>query len=381
LQTAVDAETGEEIVVRILIVGAGIAGLAAARALELKGFRPEIVERELESPTAGQSIFLLGNATRALGKVGLSSRLIASSHPVDTQSIRSSRGVVLNETRTAEVWGNCGPCVSVRRQVLVDMLRSSLETTRVFSQTTVMQTSTRLGRRAVLFSDGRISDYDVVIGADGIRSAIRAAEFPMSAPRSLGLSAWRLITENRYGINGWSAMLGRGKTLLAIPLPDSKLYVYADCATAEFGEGSVRTIKEMFSDFAQPFGSIVADLAIDAEVHRAKLEEVPAKNYIADRLVLIGDAAHALSPSMAQGAAMGIEDALVLAECLASGAAVDDALSNFHRRRQTRVEWVRKQSHARDGLRTAPDLVRNLLLRSVGTRLYNRSYQPLAKAI
>lgn len=366
---------------KILIVGAGIAGLAAAKAFELRGYRPEIVERCQECPTSGQSIFLLGNAMRALRDLGLRWQVQASAFPIRAQTILSSRGDILNHVVTDAVWDGCGPCVAILRRALIDLMVASLSSTRIKFATTVMHSTVRSKGREVHFSNGRSGNYDLVIGADGIRSSMRACAFARTAPHAIGLSAWRLLLENRYGIDHWTAMLGSGRSLLAIPLNNSKLYLYADCRSEEYGDGALETMKLLFRDFSAPLGPIVADLNDDAVRHCATLEEVPEGNYVADRIVLIGDAAHASSPSMAQGAGMAIEDALVLAECVSRAPDVNKALSQFSEQRRHRVAWVRKQARARDKLRGSPDFVRNLVLRTLGTTLYRRSYDVLTEPL
>ncbi len=347
----------------------------------MRGYHPEIVERQTASPTAGQSIFLLGNAMRALENLGLQDQVSKVSFPIQTQTIFSSRGKLLNHVQTPSVWDTCGPCVAVTRPSLMELMRNSLISTRIDFGTTVMRTVLRRDKREVYFSDGRVSDFDLVIGADGVRSSIRAASFTLAAPRSVGLSAWRLLTDNRYQITGWTAMLGSGRTLLAIPLPNAKLYIYADCPTREFGSGSIEQLKRLFAGFAPPLGHIVADISDGADAHRAEIEEVPYRDHAAERLVLIGDAAHASSPSMAQGAAMAMEDAIVLAACLSRKQTVERAISQFGELRKRRVDWVQKQSNARDKLRGAPDVVRNMLLRTLGTKLYHRSYDMLVEPL
>ncbi len=366
---------------RILIVGAGIAGLAAARALEIKGYRPEIVERSTSLSIAGQSIFLLGNAMRALGNLGLGNEVASFAYPISAQTIMSARGKVLHHVATDSVWKDCGPCVALLRRSLANAMRSSLRDTHIEFGTTVMHSIPRLDRRDVYFSDGRVAGYDLVIGADGIRSSTRAATFSASATRATGLSAWRLVTDNEYGIDSWTAMLGAGRTLLAIPTSGSKLYLYADCSTKEFGDGSVGTLKKLFVDFAAPLAPLVANLDESIEIHRSNIEEVSHHDHIADRLVLIGDASHASSPSMAQGAGMAIEDGVVLANCIANEHSMHAALARFRELRKPRIEWVQKQSQARDKLRQAPGFVRNTLLRTLGNKMYHRSYSLLLEPL
>jgi len=362
---------------RILIVGAGIAGLAAARALEMQGFHPELVERQDAPPTAGKSLFLLGNATRALSQLGLQEQVLRMSHPIKAQTILSSQGRILNHIKTDTIWADCGPCIAILRQALVEILQASLVTTKIKFGLTVMHTAARAGGRVVHFSDGRAEEYDLVIGADGVRSAVRAAAFGNTAPDSVGFGAWRFVIDNRYHVDHWIAMLGAGRSILATPLPLSQLYLYADCSSIEFGDGSIAVMKRLFKDFAYPFNEILDDLDAQADAHRALLVEVPNRPYIADCLALIGDAAHASSPSMAQGAAMAIEDGIVLARCLFEHPVTERALSQFGELRRRRVEWVQKQGRTRDKLRTAPDFARNLLLRGFGTQLYRRAYGQL----
>jgi len=364
---------------RILIVGSGIAGLAVAKALELKGFTPDVVDRFNTPPTSGQGIFLLGNATRALGELGLLDEVHRSSFPIAAQRILSATGKLLNDVATDSFWGACGPCLALPRRVLLDVLLSSLKRTRVSFGRAVIGTEGHATVRTVDFEDGSRSEYDLVIGADGVRSLLRSSAFADAHPRSLGLSCWRMVVRNPGHLGAWTAMLGKRRTALAIPLNASDLYVYADCSTEEFADGSIPTLKTLFADFGDPLGSMISSLPANVVIHRARLEEIPAGRYIADRLVIVGDGSHASSPSMAQGAGMAIEDAIALADSLAGASSIDLALDRYYKRRKARVEWVQKQCHARDKLRMAPNAVRNLLLRHVGNALYRRSYEPLTE--
>jgi len=366
---------------KVLIVGAGIAGLAAARAFEMHGYKPDLVERSNEPSTAGQGIFLLGNTTRALSRLGLGEKINALAMPIAGQTIMSPKGAVLHHMPTADAWAACGPCLAIERSSLVRTMLGSLEQTDTQFGATVLHTIPRKGYREVYLSDGRVGEYDLVVGADGIRSSLRAATFSASAPRQVGLAAWRFITDNTYGIDRWIAMLGSKRTLLAIPLGGSKLYVYADCPLAQFEDGSISTLKRLFRDFAEPLAPIIQDVKDDLVAHRGHIEEVIYRDFLAERLALIGDAAHASSPSMAQGAGMAIEDAIALAESVATQTTVHDAMISFRDKRQERVKWVQTQSQARDRLRAAPDFVRNMLLRTVGDRLYYRYYGSLIEPL
>jgi FAD-dependent urate hydroxylase len=123
--------------------------------------------------------------------------------------------------------------------------------------------------------------------------------------------------------------------------------------------------------------SLLSSLADRALVHRSMIEEVTLDAWTRGRVVLIGDAAHATSPNMAQGAAMALEDALVLAESLRRLDTIPAALTAFEARRRPRTEWVRAQTHRRDRTRYLPAVVRNTVLRAFGRSIFRSNYRPL----
>jgi 2-polyprenyl-6-methoxyphenol hydroxylase-like FAD-dependent oxidoreductase len=365
---------------KILIIGAGIAGLAMARALELRGYNPEIIERRPGSPMVGQGIFLLGNATRALGDLSLIEKIRGSAYPIEAQRILTSRGRILNDVDTHKTWGECGPCLALPRQTLVEILSSALEQTRVVYNNTATLSMIE-GTRKVRFADGRNAEYDLVIGADGVHSQVRSSAFSCAGSRSLGLACWRMMVPNSRRIDAWTAMLGSKRTLLAIPIDNENLYLYADCPVTEYGDGSLTVLKGLFADFCDPVGPLIESLDSDTIIHSAYLEEVPAQTFVSDRVALIGDAAHASSPSMAQGAALALEDALVLAAALHRERSVPQALASYSNQRMARVQWVQSQCKARDKMRVSPRLLRNAVLHAFGTALYKRSYEPLSRSL
>ena len=113
------------------------------------------------------------------------------------------------------------------------------------------------------------------------------------------------------------------------------------------------------------------------DAYFAPIEEVEPPAWTARRVVLIGDAAHASSPNMAQGAAMALEDALVLADLLATNQDIDEALTEYQQRRTPRITWVQEQTHRRDRTRNLPPIIRNITLRVAGKRIYHSNYRPL----
>jgi 2-polyprenyl-6-methoxyphenol hydroxylase-like FAD-dependent oxidoreductase len=118
-------------------------------------------------------------------------------------------------------------------------------------------------------------------------------------------------------------------------------------------------------------------LADRRNVHCSPIEEVGLDAWSRGRVLLVGDAAHATSPNMAEGAAMALEDALVLVSCLRRMESIPEALAVFEDRRRPRAEWVRTQTHRRDAVRNMPTAVRNTVMRALGRRIFYANYRPL----
>jgi 2-polyprenyl-6-methoxyphenol hydroxylase-like FAD-dependent oxidoreductase len=185
------------------------------------------------------------------------------------------------------------------------------------------------------------------------------------------------------GVSGWSVFLGEGRVFLFVPMGNDAAYCYADKVASEPSDdpalGRVERLRGLFRDFAPAVRETLAAIRLDHPVHYAPIEEVIQPVPGRGNVVLIGDAAHAMSPNMACGAAMGLEDALALAELLgAAGDSLEDGVvPAFVRRRASRVEWVRRQTHRRDEMRGLPRALRNLMLRLLWNRLYAANYRPL----
>jgi len=325
----------------ILIVGAGMAGLGLARALQRRDVPFDIVERAPRATGAG--IFLPANAVRALGELGVS----GLGHPITRMRLLDQRGKRLLDLSFDTIWGDTGPCVAVER---AELHRSLAEGVPV--------------RYGVDYPAAVGGTYDLVVGADGIRSGIRGTP----VPQPIGLVAWRFLAETGAPAGEWTAWQGRNRTFLAVSLGGGRAYCYADAATAPTGDW-----RELFSDFTNPVPALAAQ---GANAHVGPIEEVEPVYTAGPGEVLIGDAAHAFSPNMAQGAALAFEDALVLAELLDTQP-FETVVRDFAARRLPRANWVRENTHRRDQARLLPPLARNMLFRLAGERIVTRNFRPL----
>jgi 2-polyprenyl-6-methoxyphenol hydroxylase-like FAD-dependent oxidoreductase len=358
---------------RVLVVGAGISGLALVRALTDRGLPVEVVERSADWQTSGAGLYLPANAVRALYRLGIGDEVAKRAERVVRQRLHDHRGRALAEFDVSGIWGDVGDCLAISRNDLHEVLRTATAGTDVRFNAEVSSVD---AEGTVTFADGSTKSYDLIVGADGIHSAVRRSAFGGPEPRFLGQLCWRFLAEDSEiaGISDWTGRLGSGgRGFLTVQLGGGRVYCYADVNSPHPSapDGDWRSL---FADFAAPVPQLLEQ---GADAHFAALYESVGADWTRPHIVLIGDAAHACSPSMAQGGAMALEDALVLAELLGEEDDVTAALTAFQARRADRVQWVLDQNHRRDKARKLPTPLRNLTFRLVGERLFKANHAPL----
>jgi 2-polyprenyl-6-methoxyphenol hydroxylase-like FAD-dependent oxidoreductase len=361
--------------VRVLIVGAGVAGLTTARLVRRWGAEVELIERTPAPVPSGTGIYLLGNALRALEGVGLARPVADLAVRIRRQCTADHRGRPLFDIDADEIWGGIGPCLAMHRadlhRILLDgaadipirWADSPAAITKDGPDVIVETTASHVGR------------YDLVVGADGVHSTVRRLIFEGGGATPVGQYAYRFLAPWDGPPDRWSVRLGQDSAFLTIPIGNGQVYCYCDGPIRD----PITPLRNLLSDYAEPIGTLLGtlDTKDSADVQAGPIEEVVLDTWSRGNVLLIGDAAHATSPNMAQGAAMALEDALILAESLDTATRITQVPEAFERRRRPRTDWVLAQSHRRDRARNLKPGIRDVALRHFGKRIVRANYRPL----
>lgn len=360
---------------RILVIGAGVAGSAAARAMVTHGLDVTLVEKRSADPGPGLGLNLPGNAVRALRHLGAATRVEAAGVTIARREYRTAGDRLLFEVDEARFWEAVAPSVCVRRGVLIDALTEGLDVRRGVAVEAVQRAG---GGAEVHLADGTSDHYDLVVGADGVHSVVRASVTSVEpSPSLMTAASWRFVTAND-GVDCWTSWTGRGHTFLVIPVSEGEVYAYA--ATNRGGPVGQDPgwLATAFADFPRRVTETIhrALAATDAPYH-SPVEEVRAPRWHDGRVLVLGDAAHAIGPVWAQGAALAMEDALVLARLLTDRDDWSAAVAEWERLRRPRVEGVLAATDRMSRLARLPDSLLRVAGPRLGPRGFEHAYGPL----
>ncbi len=337
---------------RVLIVGGGIAGLCAAIALRKVGYEPMLVERAPQFREVGAGISLWANAIRALDHIGAGDKVRAIGLPGSAGEFRRWDGRSLLRVEHAEFERQRGLPPSLwmmHRAELIDALASFLprESVQFGRELTRVEQDDR-GATAI-FADGGTERADLLVGADGIRSAVRKSLWGDEPLRYAGYTCWRGVAQVPESLHERGVLMeiwGAGRRFGITPLPGGRIYWFAvsDEAANGVDANAKAAVTERFSGWASPVPDIVALTPDDAIIRNDISDRPPIRSWSRGRVVLIGDAAHPTTPNLGQGGCMAIEDAPVLARCLKSAESLAGAMAEFERQRAPRTASVTNDS-------------------------------------
>lgn len=339
---------------RILIIGGGFSGMAAAIQLRRQGHEVELVEIDPGWRSYGAGISLGGPTLRALRTLGVLDTFLTLGAASDGVKICLPHGPQVAELPTPRL---AGPDVPGGAAILRPVLARILADATVAAGTIVRLgcSFTQITQDAegvqVSFTDGRTDRYDLVIGADGLYSKTRAALFPDAPqPRYSGQAVWRAVLPRPPEITTCTMWMGPKVKPGVNPVSKTEMYLFiteprptnTHVDPAEF----VPRMRALLADFEAPvLRAIREQIDEHSQIVFRPLEGLLLpRPWFQGRVVLIGDAVHATTPHLASGACIGIEDALVLADELGRGTEIGTALAAFEGRRYERCRMVVENS-------------------------------------
>lgn len=363
---------------RAIVVGGGIGGLASAIGLLRAGWDVEVFERAPEFTEVGAGISLWQNGLVALDALGIGEPVRALGSFDGSGGMRDHRGRWLAHTGAGERTGVAASMLILHRAELQQALLDAVPPEVLRPGVTVH--SVRLD--GVVRHSGGESTADVVVGADGLRSAVRAAVWPdAEQPRYAGQTAWRIVLDRPADVphEGHETWVPSGEFGL-IPMTGDRLYCYA-AAPADEGGGTpgaeLAELRELAAGWPDPIPQVLA-AAVPEQVLRNDVYDLPRLDgYVRGRVALLGDAAHAMRPYLGQGANQALEDAATLAAVLTGTADVPAGLARYDRLRRPRSQRIAARSRMMGSVIMArrwplPQL-RNLAVRATPPALAMRS--------
>ncbi|MBT2443114.1 FAD-dependent oxidoreductase [Streptomyces sp. ISL-36] len=335
----------------VLVVGGGAAGNAVTILLRRAGLSVDLIEAKDDwNATAGSGITLQGNALRVLRELGVWEQVQASGFGFDSVGITAPDGTVLHVDRDLRTGGDDLPAtIGIQRprlqQILIDAVRASGARVRLGTRAETLDQDAE--GVSVRFTDGAEGRYDLVIAADGLGSTTRAALGITAEPEPTGMAIWRVAAPRPAEVTRTDLAYG-GPAYISgyCPTGDTTLYAYVVEAnrdrTSIPPESYADEMRRLASAYGGFWPQITESITDPAKVNYTWFDRMLVEgSWHRGRVVLIGDAAHCCPPTLAQGAALSLEDAWVLAQMLTGADDWDDALLQaFYERRIARVRPV-----------------------------------------
>ncbi|HJQ31010.1 MAG TPA: FAD-dependent monooxygenase [Pyrinomonadaceae bacterium] len=335
---------------RIVIVGGGIGGLTLALALGREGFEPEVYEQAPELLEVGAGIAVWPNAFKVLERLGLGESVLARAGHITEARWLGSDGPLYNTFRFPRTGA---PAVALRRADLQSALVGALSEGRLRLGKTFLKYEEEGNEVRAFFTDGSEVVCDVLVGADGLHSRVRAQLLGVGGgePVYRGYNVWRGVARLEHAsLHEGTALevYGRGRRFGVGPLGLGRTGWWATAnepeGTPEAPAEHAQKLSRLFEGWPSPVPELIAATPSEHILRNAAYDRTAAGAWVRGRATLLGDAVHPMTPNLGQGGCQAVEDAAVLARCLAKYGDAARALPAYESLRRRRAERVARYS-------------------------------------
>jgi 2-polyprenyl-6-methoxyphenol hydroxylase-like FAD-dependent oxidoreductase len=333
---------------KIMIIGGGIGGAATALALHRADFEPVVYERTNELREVGAGIALWANATHILKKLDLLEEAISVGYLTTNYQFNSQSG---KELVNVPVNDFDLPVIGIHRADLHQLLWSNVPTEKFVLGQTFERFEQEGKQVQAHFTSGLTVEGDALIGADGLRSRVRAAILGDHPPTYRNFKTWRGLTN--YVPKGYrpgyiQEFLGCGKGFGLMMLGKGRMYWYvaatAPESQADAAIGRKKELEIMFQDWFPSLPELIAATDETNILTTDLYDRIPIQPWSKQNITLLGDAAHPMLPTLGQGACTALEDAFVVAKCLQEQPHPTIAFQKYESQRFPRTREIVKQS-------------------------------------
>jgi 2-polyprenyl-6-methoxyphenol hydroxylase-like FAD-dependent oxidoreductase len=330
------------------IVGGGIGGIATAVALHQAGIDVVVYEKASRVRELGAGMMLWPNATRILRQMGLLDRAMTQSGPNTNFIVRASSGAILMNLALGQF---DVPALCMRRSDLLHLLLSALPDERIQLGHELHGLDQKKNFVRLIFKNDRMVEHDAVIGADGVRSRVRAHLFGSSDPIYRGYTVWRGLAQyegNVIPAGSNSETWGKGHRFGILNTGHRRFTWYATSNVpvdhCDAGGERKHALQKIFKDWHEPIIHLITATNEDAILKNRACDFAPLPRWGIGRVTLLGDAAHCCTPNLGQGGGMALEDALVLAKCIKGASCLTTGLRCYESLRLKRTRHIQRRS-------------------------------------
>lgn len=332
---------------KITIIGAGISGLTTAIALNKKGFEVEIFENTTVFKKAGSGINLAINAMQVYKRLGVYNDILQNANYTNVINVRTKKLGFITRTNFKKFEKKYNvKTVAIHRATLHNILLNHIGNTKIHLNKKLKHLEQKNGKVILNFEDGTKHTSKIVIGADGIHSKVRQSIFNNTKLRDAKQICWRGISNAKIDVKykeELNEIWGKGNRFGFVPIAKDKIYWFALINKKKFKSKDVDLINT-FLDYPQLVKNIIVKTPKKDIICNEIWDLKPINKWYKGNVCLVGDAAHATTPNMGQGAVQAIESAMALSICLNEENNIEAAFSSYQKMRKDKTNYIVKTS-------------------------------------